>query len=156
MPAADRRCFEEWVLGESYPANVWLGVSAEDQENWDKRVPSLVTIPAAKRFISVEPMLSNIDMSLLQEKLRQTHSKREGPIHLVIFGGESGPKARPCNVEWIRDGLRQCREAGVPAFVKQVGSKPVESGVGIFSTPDPKGGDPYEWPMDIRVREWPT
>jgi len=80
---------------------------------------------------------------------------------LVIAGGESGPNARPCNIDWIRSIVRQCEAAGVPCFVKQVGAKPCMGlsdygvHVGPLKTVDPKGGDPAEWPMDIRVRQWP-
>lgn len=78
-------------------------------------------------------------------------------ISWVIVGGESGPKARPCNVEWVRDIVRQCREAGVPCFVKQLGSRPVGlGGYGDFAEHmDPKGGNMDQWPEDIRVREFP-
>lgn len=99
-------------------------------------------------------------------------TRREGAISLVIVGGESGPNARPCDIEWIRSIVRQCLEAGVPVFVKQIGSRPDglrfrmdDKGKSFceehsFShgktTPmDPKGGDPAEWPEDVRVREVP-
>jgi len=89
-------------------------------------------------------------------------------IHWVIVGGESGPGARPCRVEWIRDIVRQCRDAGVPVFVKQLGAA-ATGGVAGDWTPqgvqlalrggirlgDRKGGDWYEWPADLRVREYP-
>jgi protein gp37 len=141
-----------WLDG-SPPPNLWLGVSAEDQKRWDERVPVLLSIPAAKRFVSVEPMLGQINMGV------------EGPHpDWVIFGGESGPGARACNVDWIRDGVRQCKEAGVAAFVKQLGARPVEDiqdaigryvGFQGLDLKDRKGGDPAEWPADLRVREWP-
>lgn len=90
-----------------------------------------------------------------------------GPaIGWVIVGGESGPGARPCDVEWIRSIVRQCRDAGVPAFVKQLGSWAYDSrfmspatrhaancATGIHNR---KGGDPAEWPADLRVREFPS
>lgn len=62
----------------------------------------------------------------------------------VIFGCESGPKRRPCELDWIRSGVEQCRAAGVAAFVKQV------------SINGRVSHDPAEWPEDLRVREWPT
>lgn len=92
-----------------------------------------------------------------------------GDIGWVIVGGESGPGARPCNVEWIRSIVHQCADAGVACFVKQLGSKPGfdqkvengffhprENGLCIKSMNDHKGGDPAEWPEDLRVREWPV
>jgi protein gp37 len=83
----------------------------------------------------------------------------------VIIGGESGPKARSCNVVWIRSLLRQCREAGTAAFCKQLGSQATRlfwepCGTEEYDVPlelkDPKGGDPEEWDADLRVREFPT
>lgn len=106
---------------------------------------------------------------------RQEHiadlSRSSVGIHWVIFGGESGPGARPCNVNWIRDGVRQCRAAGVAPFVKQLGAHTVapngewpvswirrdcKTGLITFRLKDKKGGDPSEWPEDLRVREFPT
>ena len=87
-------------------------------------------------------------------------------LRFIVIGGESGASARPCDIEWIREGVRQCREAGVAAFVKQLGARPVltrsPSGApddGGDMAPlvlsDPKGGNPTEWPEDLRVREFP-
>lgn len=81
----------------------------------------------------------------------------------VIVGGESGPGARPCNVAWIRDIVAQCKVAGVPVFVKQLGTRIyIDPGDRLgFSdstyhkVSDPKGGDWDEWPEDLRVREFP-
>ena len=75
------------------------------------------------------------------------------PLHWVIVGGESGPGARPFDVSWARSILSQCREASVPVFVKQLGSVPVGLDAGMLTTK--KGGDPAEWPEDLRVREFP-
>ena len=81
----------------------------------------------------------------------------------VIVGGESGPGARPCNVQGIRDVVDQCRAAGVPCFVKQLGAKPMDPkwetwkrqrGPAI-ALHNKKGGDWNEWPEDLRVREYP-
>ena len=84
-------------------------------------------------------------------------------IDWVIVGGESGPGARPCNVEWIRSIVRQCREADVPVFVKQLGSNPMcQCGCNtprLKNEPrlyrDRKGADWNEWPEDLRIREFP-
>ena len=96
---------------------------------------------------------------------------RFGPLHWVIVGGESGPNARPCDVGWIRSIVTQCQGAGVPVFVKQLGACFHDApngiaGAGLDIAPegmallsyrlrDRKGGDPAEWPEDLRVREWP-
>ena len=152
--------------------NVWLGVTAENQARLDERLPLLCQTPAAVRFLSVEPMLGPVNI-----RLAGTVPKDWGLgyrpigdlITWVICGGESGPGARPCDVAWVRSVVRQCREAGVACFVKQLGARPVryECASGADCThPDcgdkmprlksPKGGDPAEWPEDLRVREFPV
>lgn len=80
-----------------------------------------------------------------------TGSNRDRAIHWVIVGGESGPRARPLVLAWVRDVVRQCREAGVPMFVKQMGFVWATT----YAKRDMKGGDMSEWPEDLRVREWP-
>jgi protein gp37 len=72
----------------------------------------------------------------------------------VILGGESFPEARSFNLEWARDVLGQCRESGVPCFVKQMGANPIDVGHPI-ALDDLKGGDMAEWPVELQVREWP-
>lgn len=105
--------------------NVWLGVSTEDQARADERIPHLYHTPAAKRFISAEPLLGPIDlMEVIPNPLIW------GPVHgitrsldWVIAGGESGPRARPMHPDWAR-GLRdQCAAAGVSFFMKQMTKK---------------------------------
>lgn len=170
------------------PDNVWAGVSVTKQEAaW--RAADLLEVEAKVRFVSAEPLLGPICYTsevlipadgdhpnrvgyMLgkddgKSALHPTRSKAMAGIHWVIFGGESGPNARACNIEWIRSGVRQCKQAGVKAFVKQLGAKPTGglagewTRVGAVLVPtgvrlrDPKGGDPYEWPEDLRVREVP-
>ena len=173
---------ESWMDG--FPKNVWLGTTVEDQQRADERVPHLLAVPAAVRFLSVEPLLGPVDISPwlgVERTERCSGCEDRGPgedpdcpghpgggIDWVIVGGESGPGARSCEVAWIRDVVRQCREASVPVFVKQVGSSPRGGGdVGpdgiercerwsSFTRPaNAKGGDPQEWPSDLRVREFP-
>ena len=144
------------------PPNIWLGVSAEDQGTLDERVAILRETPAAKRFISLEP--------LLDEHIELTEAL-EG-IDWVIVGGESGPQARECDVLAVDLVVRQCKAAGVACFVKQLGSRPILGDIGDpwgwpeenspvdwetgkITLRDPKGGDPAEWPEHLRVREWP-
>lgn len=178
----------EWPL-----PNVWLGVSVEDQKRWDERVPHLRATPAAVRFISYEPALGPLDASsgfwrqcrdcegigvvgsdgeacVCARYGKRPGFERTNEIQWLIAGGESGPGARPCHVESIRSIARQCQEARVLYFIKQLGAKPVddtshdEHAPGVASTVwnvrwqlrDRKGGDPAEWPEDLRVREFPT
>lgn len=206
---------------ESWPGwplpNVWLGVSVEDQETADERIPVLLQTPAAVRFISAEPLLGAVDLerwlnptgvvcpdicpdrSYVKQTEIQTAEHPTESIPLcpdcgavatwtgydtgldwVIVGGESGPKARPCDVEWIGGIVNQCKDAGVPVFVKQFGARPIaqcracsthralcrlfgsdegehgHDGIIPIFMKDRKGGDPAEWPADLRVREFPA
>ena len=91
-----------------WPSNVWMGVSVEDARVLH-RVADLQSIPAAIRFLSIEPLIGPLDRLPL-----------EG-IHWVIVGGESGPRARPMRKDWVVSVFRQCRAARVPFFFKQWG-----------------------------------
>lgn len=120
--------------------NVHLGVSVEDQPRADERIPELRRTPAAVRIISYEPALGPVDFKhhlttnlVRQIQVRAGHTDADTPEHLrpslpgldqIIVGGESGPGARPCDVEWIRSVVRQCKAAGVACFVKQLGGQP--------------------------------
>jgi protein gp37 len=91
-----------------WPANVWIGVSVES-EFYSYRIDHLRGVPAAVRFLSVEPLLGPINSLSLAN------------IDWVIVGGESGPHARPVDPEWVRSIRNDCISAGVPFFFKQWG-----------------------------------
>lgn len=142
--------------------NVHLGVSVEDQRAADERIPVLLECPAALRFLSVEPLLGAVDL-WPSFSIVDSNGEPSGPrcnadgspaIGWVIVGGESGPGARPCKGDWIRSIVAQCGEAGVPVFVKQLGARWAQT-LSNTSNPDRKGGDPDEWPEDLRVRQLP-
>jgi protein gp37 len=144
--------------------NLWLGTSVEDQVTADARIPHLLEIPVAVRFVSAEPLLGPVDFDDIDDG--ETFWTRpaircENRIDWLIVGGESGPQARPFNIEWARDLVAQCELADVPCFVKQLGSNPIrfdgqpDDLVRRIELRDPKGGDPEEWPEDLRVREFP-
>jgi protein gp37 len=97
--------------------NVWLGVSCEDQETADERVPLLLQVPAAVRFLSCEPLLGPIDLRLRMEP--QVHHA-PNQVDWVIVGGESGRGFRPMDLDWARSLREQCAAASVPFFFKQV------------------------------------
>jgi protein gp37 len=199
--------------------NVWLGTSVEDQAAADERIPHLLRTPAAVRFLSCEPLLGPLGLEYYIGLDGTNHGSDffekhgwgyddwsggfigptmhndptyapEPGLHWMIAGGESGPGARPCNVEWIRSLISQARAAEVPIFVKQLGAIPAtsyyddaqrqEHEANGWEWPEPigwdidrdgqpplsalvhielldrKGGDPSEWPEDLRVREFPA
>lgn len=98
----------------------------------------------------------------VNEEMRHArHVTEEACLSWIVVGGESGPAARPFDLAWARSVVAQCRAAGVSCFVKQLGARPFDSAEGganpwsDFRLRDRKGGDPSEWPEDLRVREWP-
>lgn len=113
--------------------NVWLGVSVEDQQRADDRIPALLETPAAVRFLSCEPLLSSVDLAghLVGHEVHGIDLSREvgskvgacigwtPPVDWVICGAESGPRARPFDEAWARQLRNQCQAAGVPFFLKQ-------------------------------------
>jgi protein gp37 len=121
--------------GGDYLSNLWLGVTAENQEMADKRIPILLEIPAAVHYVSVEPMLGLIDIEKYLRCGTCGYSKKDMGIHLdhnlctnptnlidwVICGGESGHGARPMHPDWALSLRNQCVDAKVPFFFKQWG-----------------------------------
>lgn len=175
QPGRARR-FGEFVLalGLPWPQNLGLMVSVTDQRTADVRIPELLQCTFAPRLeVSAEPLLGPIDMTEVSYwqcptcGREGTHSWsicRDHPdvamvfrpgVNWVIVGGESGPHARPCDIDWIRSIVRQCEAAGVACFVKQLGAKPCGGHLAeciANGLNHPKGADPSEWPEDVRVR----
>ena len=154
-------CRVDW---DTWPLpNVWLGTSVENQDAADERIPHLLRTPAAVRFLSVEPLLSDVWLTPYLNPCASHEPvpsglrwPSENRIHWVIVGGESGPGARPCRVEWIRSIVEQCGAAGVSCFVKQLGTRSDAEQPDIYPTGDRKRGYPRFWPEDLRVREYPA
>lgn len=114
------------VIPFSEYKNIWLGVSVEDQQTADERIPLLLQIPAAIRFISAEPLIDKISFrwaKWLPISRTKTTDHLDGlrMLDWIIAGGESGRNARPCHPDWIRSLRDQCKEADVPFFFKQWG-----------------------------------
>lgn len=148
-----------------HPAKwIWLGVSVENQEWADDRIPDLLETPAAVRFVSYEPAIGPVDFERIQwpgkhkvDVLRGgtwelgggfcNHSDMS-TIDQVIVGGESGPGARPFDVAWARGVIRQCRAAGVSAFCKQLGANVRDRNDAGWD-----GMEPESWPAHI---DWPS
>lgn len=140
---------------DGWPGNVWVGTSVEDQQRAAERIPVLRTIPAAVRFLSCEPLLAPVALrgGWLEPELLGFGSFGADvalAVDWVIVGGESGPGARPMEIEWARSLVAQCQAAEVPVFVKQLGSVWAKG-----RSADRKGGDPDDWPADLRIRDFP-
>ena len=181
----------------SWRANIYLVTSVSEQATVDRNIPLLLQcrdlVPMLG--VSAEPLLAPVDFTALDidggrtllnsltGELTDTKTSRRcgeiGALDWVIVGGECGPKARPCNLEWIRSIRDQCQAAGVPCFVKQLGANvqgvercwrcghfdlaPVDGGPPLCNgcdavcnrLRDSKGGDPSEWSEDLVVRQFP-
>ncbi|MNW41810.1 Phage protein Gp37/Gp68 [compost metagenome] len=128
-----------WIMSE-FP-HVWLGVSVENQQAADERIPPLLQIPAVVRFLSCEPLLGPVDLNAVprpdnayfmqrgeqgcitdpKEPDDYVYWHKRDQIHWVIVGGESGHNARPMHPDWARSLRDQCQSAGVPFLFKQWG-----------------------------------
>lgn len=122
------------------PGNMWIGVSVEDQETANKRIPLLLKINSNIRFLSIEPLLGQIDLrkhlhfpecpkhplnkiySSMECDCREYQNKVNAGINWVITGGESGQNARKPDPEWFLYLKDQCLDAKIPFFFKQWGS----------------------------------
>jgi protein gp37 len=134
------RMREDAWLGAWPLPNVWLGVSVEDQETADERIPVLLNTPAAVRWISAEPLLGPIDLTNIELPARYALSittaahvnaltasddehfyNHHASLNWCVVGGESGVDARPMHPDWARSLRDQCAAAKVPFFFKQWG-----------------------------------
>lgn len=127
----------EDLMAKGLLPNVWLGVSVEDQETADERIPILLQTPAAVRWLSVEPILGPIVLEGYTESESVSNPGKHAPraylrhgISWTACGGESGRNARPMHPDWVRSLRDQCQVAGVPFFFKQWGEWAPVSGVG--------------------------
>lgn len=178
--------------------NVIHGYSASTQADLDAGIGDLLATPSARRCLSLEPLIGPIKVEpyLGNEVIAYGEAGKRGAtdfevkpprLHWILVGGESGPGARRCDIAWIHSIVAQCKAAGVPAFVKQLGAhvttnfyddatqqsweehgrewpmpddwdgihQPCTDEMVRLTLTDPKGGDPSEWPADLRVRQFP-
>ena len=149
MAAEEMGGFDYIPDGFRWPLpNVWLGVSVEDQQTADERIPLLLETPAAHRWLSCEPLLEAVDLTDLSapageqwdclDRCEAADAALEGAcaatLDWVVVGGESGPKAREMDLVSLVLVMKQCEEAGVPAYCKQdSGPRPGQQG----RIPDP-------------------
>ena len=110
---------KEWVSMEIMPLpNVWIGVTAENQERADERIPLLLQIPARIRFVSCEPLLHHVDGYIYDDEGNEAGNWME-EIDWIIAGAETGARKRETKKQWIDSLFMQCKDAGVPFFDKQ-------------------------------------
>lgn len=117
---------ENWLgsFANAWPreySHVWLGVTAENQPMFDKRVPILLSIPAAIHWVSYEPVLGPLFVPAQWIDYGRYGQYGMPTIKWFVCGGESGPKARPMHPDWVRSLRDQCQAAGVKFFFKQWG-----------------------------------
>lgn len=197
--------FENFSLLPWPIPNIHLGVSVEDQKTADERIPFLFETPAAVRWVSAEPLLGSVEITqylhdsncdFKSEAICLCSNPREVSVDWVVVGGESGPRARGCDLDNLKLIVEQCKAASVPVFVKQLGAHPFQTRpaegrdgsvdyalanlnevhpqrqwfkdwtlvtqgrksvwVRGLNLKNKKGGDPSEWPEDLRVREFPA
>ena len=158
-----------WLLPGGWPPNVWVGTTIAVQDFVKPRVAALAKIPAPYRFVSIEPMLSGIDLRpYLSPRFKPVNSVGDcsrcgyhgpgpghrcaaAPIEWVICGGESQKKARKMEMEWALDLKDQCVEAGVPFFFKQTGAV-LARDLGLKQK---NGEDLSELPEELRIHQRP-
>jgi len=136
-------------VGKSFLDKFWFGVTAENQVRAEERIPHLLKAPVQKRWLSLEPLLGPISFrwaawhDYSQRGIVHNHLDGLRGVNWVVVGAESGPDARECKIEWVESIVEQCREAGVPVFVKQlhIGGKMV--------------ADINKFPEHLQIRETP-
>lgn len=150
--------------------NIWFGVTAENQEWAERRIPLLLQIPAALRFVSLEPLLGPVTLERMEipnSDIPSCHPVAEnavchplrvqagtysfgtiGPVRWLIIGCESGPRRRACQLEWVADLLEQAHAAGVLVFVKQIdiGGKVVKDPARIAAALGRRVDEIQQWP----------
>lgn len=164
----DSRLPKDW--GDGYD-NVWLGVSAEDQEWFDRRWRLLCGVPSKVHFVSYEPALGPVSVDKYLKNPKNGFSAPDW----IIVGGESGSGARPFDPAWAQTLIEESKVHDFKVFVKQMGKLPVVNNVVdwpegteeermtplvpkrmVAKLKDKKGGAIEEWPETVRVREYPV
>lgn len=130
------------LFPQGWPRNIWLGTSVENQK-YAPRITVLARVPAAIKFVSVEPLLGPVDLSKWLSV---------GNVQWVIVGGESGPHARPMETRWVEALREQCAQHDVSFFVKQLGRRWALAN----DATSHKGGDIDEWPERFAIRQYPV
>lgn len=138
---------------EDWPRHVWIGTTVEDQQRADDRIPRLLAVPAAVRFLSCEPLLGPVDidgwLGVMVPNgeggwvIFNDDGVHQRSLHWVIIGGESGLKHRPMDLAWAQQLRDDCAENGVAVWFKQAGG--LYPGRGA----DALGREYHEWPAGV-------
>jgi len=129
--------FKDFITRHPIPDNVWPGTTITSQKTVFRGQSILFgKVP----WLSIEPLWGPVNLGEF------IHS-----IKWVVVGGESGARPEPCKTEWIESVIEQCRAAGVPVFVKQLGATLAKQ----MKLKDNAGGNWDEWPEHLRIREMP-
>lgn len=129
----------EWVQKFGSMDNVWFGISAEDQKTYDDRIPFLLDTNCSNLFLSLEPLLGEIDL-----RIRTLQQLFDRLPRWIIIGCESGPKRREFESDWVHDIIWQCSHYLMKIFVKQIiVNNKVEKDVNNF-------------PIGLQIREYPN
>lgn len=151
----------EWFFGKA-PRNVWLGVTAENQKEADRRVDILMAMPARVRFVSYEPALEAVSFKRWCGPVSETDEDGWRPdpgLDWIIVGGESGNKARGFDMGWARSIVELGARTQTAVFVKQMGAKPaMQAGSQLIPITDlgRKGDNMRDWPHELRVQQHPV
>lgn len=142
----------------NWSRNIWLGVSCENQETTNSRIPLLCTTDAKVRFVSFEPLLGEIDLyhddvidCFVKYGKNMTEEHATNLVNWAIVGGESGHNARPISLDDIVDLVDNLQEFGVATFVKQLGTQLAKE----LKMSTKKGNVFSEFPKNLQVREYP-
>lgn len=141
----------EMTRGIKLPPNMLLGITVVNQDEANRDIPKLRSIPDVRRFLSMEPLIGEVDLAH-NDKLT---SRDRYPIHWVIVGGETGAHARSMVLGWAKRIVRDCLNAGVAVHVKQLGRYPRNREGDRHPISDEKGKLMNEWPEILRIRQFP-
>lgn len=138
--------------------NVWIGTSAENQEVLNERMEYMFEIKAKVKFLSIEPILSPINLGIPKFSIGEDlYIRLKDDIDWIIIGGESGNnsgewKARPAQLKWFEDIVVQCATNDIPVFVKQLGTCLAKE---LEEITNRHGSDINEFPNILKIREFP-
>ncbi|MDQ4121693.1 MAG: phage Gp37/Gp68 family protein [Acidobacteriota bacterium] len=165
-PARMNHYFKARYGEKGLPKHYWIGMSAGDQKWLEKNITYLLQVKSSIHYLILEPLLNTVnlrnirlsdggELDALKGIDRKFQCHYSSKVDLVIVGGESGAGARPCHVSNIRSVVQQCKAAGVKVLVKQMGSNFIQINGLRQKLKSGKGGDISEFPVDLRVREYP-